>query len=354
MRKNIKGNQRQGRPHLRQRNPTRVRRSTPLVAIFAIFAAFGLCFYGLYWAFESNYSDELTEKQEDKASENIIEKSPFPIAVVSERDVFQRVGFCSYYGTTHSTHPQSSGIHQVSLAEVEGDVESILLMAGLPQKFTIKQSQDTRFASARCVDAPDGLQREILYNPWGLGQVKMLTKNDISVVSILAHEIGHHLSGHTLKSGGSRPKTELEADEYSGHILAQMGHGLEDALAAIKCFPVAASPTHPATVHRIKAIEKGWNKGKARHSSYQSFGQKTNPFVAPGPYFGAGPTLPKTKREAILRQVKFQRTLEAYKYHMETWRRENPNHPKSRNPNWSDADKDRWIRWYNTGRHPVP
>lgn len=49
-----------------------------------------------------------------------------------------------------------------------------------------------------------------------MNSVKLLTVNDFSQWSIHAHEIGHHLSGHTLTSGGDRHQQELEADEFSG------------------------------------------------------------------------------------------------------------------------------------------
>ena len=118
MRKNIKGKQRQVRPHLRERNPLKVRRSTPLVAIFAIFAAFGLCLYGLYWAFESNYSDELSEQGTFNAGSQegeAIEKS----TVTPEDHVSLITGLCDYYGTSHSSVSPSSTINRVSFAEVQ-------------------------------------------------------------------------------------------------------------------------------------------------------------------------------------------------------------------------------------------
>ena len=52
-------------------------------------------------------------------------------------------------------------------------------------------------------------------------------------VSIMAHEIGHHLSGHTITSGGSRPAIELEADKFSGYVLYRMGATQTAATKAI-------------------------------------------------------------------------------------------------------------------------
>jgi len=33
---------------------------------------------------------------------------------------------------------------------------------------------------------------------------------------------------------------------------------------------------------------------------------------------------------------------------MTDWRNRNPEHPMGINQNWTDVDKERWIRWYNT------
>ena len=38
-------------------------------------------------------------------------------------------------------------------------------------------------------------------------------------MTLLAHEVGHHLNGHTIHRGGSTPELELEADEFAGFIL---------------------------------------------------------------------------------------------------------------------------------------
>src|SRR5690606_15837069 len=63
--------------------------------------------------------------------------------------------------------------------------------------------------------------------------------------------------------GGSRPDIELEADEYSGFILAKLGADLPSSQKAMSTFGSnSASGTHPATNDRLIAIKKGWEKGK--------------------------------------------------------------------------------------------
>src|SRR5690606_3988707 len=78
-------------------------------------------------------------------------------------------------------------------------------------------------------------------------------------------EVGHHLNGHTLKSGGSNHRIELQADEFSGFVLARMGCSLGDAQAAVnKMLPDEGSATHPANADRLATIEKGWQRGNGR------------------------------------------------------------------------------------------
>ncbi|MEP6847047.1 MAG: hypothetical protein ABI861_13635, partial [Panacibacter sp.] len=86
-----------------------------------------------------------------------------------------------------------------------------------------------------------------------------------------AHEIGHHLSGHTLLQGGSRPDLELEADRFSGYILYKMGATLDDAQIAIKIFSSDnSSSTHPAKKSRLVAITNGWLAAKEQDKSKQT------------------------------------------------------------------------------------
>jgi hypothetical protein len=105
--------------------------------------------------------------------------------------------------------------------------------------------------------------RYIEYNPNFIQKLKSDAGTNWSVYSVLAHEIGHHLQGHTLTNTGSRPSIELQADEYSGFILAKLGASINDAEVAMQVFgSPQGSPTHPARNQRLAAIKEGWTKGK--------------------------------------------------------------------------------------------
>ena len=99
-------------------------------------------------------------------------------------------------------------------------------------------------------------------------QVESSSSTSWDAYSIMAHEIGHHLAGHTLKSGGSRPPTELEADYFSGGVLARMGATLNQSIAATsRLASPTGSSTHPARDKRIDAITKGWRQAKSQLGS---------------------------------------------------------------------------------------
>ncbi|WP_242928700.1 membrane-binding protein [Pontibacter vulgaris] len=108
-------------------------------------------------------------------------------------------------------------------------------------------------------------ERYILYNEQFLEEINNAVHTDWAGVSILAHEIGHHLNGHTLSRSGSNPEDELEADEFSGFVLRKMGASLEEAQAAINLLAEErTSRTHPGRSYRLAAISKGWQNAESQ------------------------------------------------------------------------------------------
>ncbi|MDQ3535579.1 MAG: membrane-binding protein, partial [Bacteroidota bacterium] len=91
------------------------------------------------------------------------------------------------------------------------------------------------------------------------------TQTDWAAISILAHEIGHHLNGHTMMTKGGNPALELEADEFSGFVLRKMGASLVEAQKAMKLISdVIGSATHPKRSLRLTAIAKGYNSANSQ------------------------------------------------------------------------------------------
>ncbi|MCM2503518.1 TPM domain-containing protein [Aureimonas altamirensis] len=167
---------------------------------------------------------------------------------------------CSYEGKALAVDPKALTAPQQP-GEVEA-VGAIMRFTGLPQNFRIMEG-DVPNAAAMIVLGPDGIpQRVIAYNAGFMEEVRTATRdNNWSPLSIMAHEIGHHLSGHTMVPGGSQPPTELEADKFSGFVLFKMGAALSDAQMAIATLiPEADGPTHPGRARRLAAIEAGWSE----------------------------------------------------------------------------------------------
>lgn len=171
------------------------------------------------------------------------------------------IWFCNYGGEIELGAPivAEDGVSFSESSSANSIVREILDEAGLVGNFVVRAaSVPNAAASVRMGD------RYIEYNPEFVRNLKSGANTNWAVYSVLAHEIGHHLQGHTLKPGGSRPDIELQADEYSGFILAKLGADLKNTQKAMKTFGSdSSSGTHPATSQRLAAIKDGWEKGNA-------------------------------------------------------------------------------------------
>lgn len=146
--------------------------------------------------------------------------------------------------------------HNAGTVGARDIVKEIIGVVGLTPRFEMREA-DIENAAAVIVNG----KRYILYNSRFLNAVNNASRTDWAAVSILAHEIGHHLNGHTLIRGGSNPADELEADEFSGFVLRKMGASLAEAQAAMAVLSEErASATHPGRNSRLAAIGAGWKQ----------------------------------------------------------------------------------------------
>lgn len=158
-----------------------------------------------------------------------------------------------------ATEPTASP--SAEIAEARDIIGEIVDVIGLKMHFTIQAAEGISNASA----VTHGNKRFILYDKSFVASVNNAVNTDWAGVSILAHEIGHHLNGHTLNDHGSTHTEELEADEFSGFVLRKMGASLSDAQAAMyEISSEHGSATHPKRTDRLKAIEAGWQKADAQ------------------------------------------------------------------------------------------
>jgi hypothetical protein len=144
----------------------------------------------------------------------------------------------------------------IAAAEGKQIGQEIIEVMGLKPNFEIMAANVPNAAAVVY-----GGKRYILYNPNFIDRLIRATGTRWAAVSVLAHEIGHHLNGHTIGNTGSQQKLELEADEFSGFVLRKMGASLGEAQVAMKLASgERASRTHPGQQDRLVAIQKGWEQ----------------------------------------------------------------------------------------------
>lgn len=125
-------------------------------------------------------------------------------------------------------------------------------------------------------------KRYIVYDNNFLENLDAYAKTKWASISVLAHEMGHHYRNHVIDAQGSTPPKELEADYFSGYVMAKLGATMNEALAAMEQIASPrASSTHPAKADRLAAITRGWNYAKG--VSTTGSGTPTTPVPAPQP-----------------------------------------------------------------------
>lgn len=156
-------------------------------------------------------------------------------------------------------------------------VKEIIDVIGLKPRFELRAAEIENAAAVTY----NG-KRYILYNERFLASINNAVHTDWGGVSILAHEIGHHLNGHTLSRQGSNHADELEADEFSGFVLRKLGASLAEAQAAINLLSQERhSATHPARSSRLASIKQGWLNADAQLMASSSGIKPSSEEVAP-------------------------------------------------------------------------
>ncbi len=143
-------------------------------------------------------------------------------------------------------------------AEALQIVERIMRVNVLPQNFVVRAAD-----CSNAVATTAGNQRYILYSTAFLENFKKEANTQWAAYSVLAHEVGHHLSNHDLAETEprTRKRYELEADRFSGGMLYRMGATLAEAQAGINTFSLEGeSSTHPAKRARLEAVAVGWKQ----------------------------------------------------------------------------------------------
>ena len=179
----------------------------------------------------------------------------------------------------------------VPASQAAGIIREITDAVGLQPRFELRATDRVANAAAVVYDG----RRYLLYNPRFLADINQAGHTDWAGISILAHEMGHHLNGHTLRGGGSQPQDELEADEFSGFVLRRLGASLAQAQAALAAVaPEEGSASHPGRAPRLAAISQGWGRANAQIVASSQAG-RAQPSAQP---IALAPTPPAAEEEA--------------------------------------------------------
>ncbi len=182
---------------------------------------------------------------------------------------------CNYDG---SEARQESVYSFAPSSQAKAVIDEIMNLMVLPSNFIIKAANVPN-AMAQVIQG----QRYILYDETFMEQIYDQTGDYWAQVAILAHEIGHHLSGHTLGRGGSRPELELQADKFSGAVLYRLGGTLEQAQSAVANLPNnITSATHPPKSARMTAIAVGYRQAREQAGGVQPQPTERQPSRQPG------------------------------------------------------------------------
>lgn len=150
-------------------------------------------------------------------------------------------------------------VASADLVEARSQVSRVVHASGLEMNLELVADSSTP-AAAQMING----QRVILFDPRFMAQVADKICPDWGAMSILAHEVGHHLAGHTLRQSTEPWRDELEADQFSGFVLARLGASeAETVSAAAKILPEEPTPTHPGRKDRVAAILHGWQNAEA-------------------------------------------------------------------------------------------
>ena len=158
--------------------------------------------------------------------------------------------------------------------DADSALDRILEVVGLSKNFVLAPCSDINNAVAVSFKGV----RYILYDPDFMSMLSRNTSNWTNLF-ILAHEVGHHVNGHSLDlvlyddeivdapELKKKREQELEADEFAGFILAKLGASLTQTTSSVSKLSNEDDTysTHPKRDRRINSIKEGWNRGYSQN-----------------------------------------------------------------------------------------
>ncbi|MDQ3681758.1 MAG: M48 family metalloprotease [Bacteroidota bacterium] len=182
--------------------------------------------------------------------------------------------------------PRSLASNFQSVYEARDYVNTMLESINWQENFSIQEQNGINNAYATIIRN----KRYIIYDNIFLENLDGYAGTKWASISVLAHEMGHHYRNHVVDRGGSTPPKEIEADYFSGYVMAKLGATANEAVAGMeKIASARASSSHPAKADRLKSILQGWNYAKG--ISNNTSGNPT-PTPAPQPQQNPPPSAP--------------------------------------------------------------
>ena len=171
--------------------------------------------------------------------------------------------------------PKSLTTNFASVYEAGGYINTMLDSINWKENFRLQEQNGINNAYATIIRN----QRYIIYDNDFLENLDSYAQTKWASISVLAHEMGHHYRNHVLDARGSTPPKEIEADYFSGYVMAKIGATLDEANVAMeKIAAPRASASHPAKADRLNAISNGWRYAKGLT---QTSGSTTSPVPQP-------------------------------------------------------------------------
>jgi hypothetical protein len=165
-------------------------------------------------------------------------------------------GVCSYSESVKDGNVYLLGAN----AEPQKIINQIVRFIGVPPNFDVRSATVSNAVAIVPEKGKEKGKRLILYNPEFLMTVDDSTNSKWGVVSVLCHEIGHHMLWHTLTKD-KNPKNEIDADKYSGWLMRNLGASKKESIAAILALGSENdSRSHPEKNKRKSAILAGWEE----------------------------------------------------------------------------------------------
>jgi len=179
----------------------------------------------------------------------------FPLLFISFFSVAQiRVNQCGII-----VPPNSLKSNFKSVYEARDYLNVMLDSINWKENFRIQEQNGINNAYATIIRN----QRYIVYDNNFLENLDNYARTKWASISVLAHEMGHHYRNHVVDRRGSTPPKEIEADYFSGYVMAKLGATLNEAKAGMEQIASPrASASHPAKADRLNSIAKGWAYAK--------------------------------------------------------------------------------------------